>query len=786
MPEKTKSVLEYHKILELLSALASCPLNESVLQSWKPASTYETACHLLEETEAACAQLVAKGPLTFGDLREIRDALSQARIGRSLTPATLLTVARTLSYGRQAIRYGEDAGVVLRSYYERLVQNRPLEELLFSSIVDDETLADGASPELARIRRKLTAGTNRIKDTLDKMVRSATTQKYLQEAIVTLRGDRYVLPVKAEHRGDVPGLVHDASSSGATLFIEPMSVVEANNELRQLYAEETREIERILADLSARVAEAADDITVTFETLLKLDCIFARARLSHQMNAVTPRLNRAGKIRIIQARHPLLDPKKTVPIDLYLGDEFDTLVITGPNTGGKTVALKTLGLFTLMGLSGLRIPAREGSELSFFSSVFADIGDEQSIEQSLSTFSAHMVHQVDILNRADNRSLVLLDELGAGTDPVEGAALAVAILEELRAKGAKIAATTHYSELKLYALSTEGVSNAACEFDVSTLRPTYRLLIGVPGKSNAFAISERLGLSDSVLSRARALLNEDDIKFEDVLVDLEENRRSAEADREAAARYRREVQLYRNTMEKEYQKLDQKREKMLEEARKKARALIEEAQEEVDSMLHEVQELRRKEDRNALEGALQKTKGNLKKKREKLNQSAQKPISGAPVRASDLMLGTEVYVPELDDTAYVQTLPDADGNMKLQAGIMTITTNIKDIRLPQKQSGGKKDRSGAMRKGTHLKSSSFSTELDLRGMLVEEAEMEVDRYLDQAVLNGLATVTLIHGKGTGALRAGVQQMLRRHPHVRTYRLGTFGEGDSGVTIVELK
>ncbi len=786
MPEKTKSVLEYHKILELLSALASCSLNESVLLNWKPASTYERACHLLEETEAACAQLVVKGPLTFGELHEIRDALSQAKIGRSLTPAALLSVARTLSYGRQAIRYGEDAAPVLVPYYERLVQNRPLEELLFSSFVDEETVADGASPELSRIRRKLATGTNRIKDTLDKMIRSSTTQKYLQEAIVTLRGDRYVLPVKAEHRGDVPGLVHDASSSGATLFIEPMSVVEANNELRQLYAEEAREIERILADLSARVAEVAEDITTTFETLLKLDCIFARARLSQQMTGVTPKLNDEGKIRILQARHPLLDPKTTVPIDLYLGDEFDTLVITGPNTGGKTVALKTLGLFTLMALSGLRIPAREGSELSFFASVFADIGDEQSIEQSLSTFSAHMVHQVEILNRADHQSLVLLDELGAGTDPVEGAALAVAILEELRQKGAKIAATTHYSELKLYALSTEGVSNAACEFDVATLRPTYRLLIGVPGKSNAFAISERLGLSNSVLDRARSLLNEDDIKFEDLLVYLEEDRRRAEADREAAARYRREVQLYRNTMEKEYQKLDQKREKMLEDARKKARALIEEAQDEVDEMLHEVQELRKKEDRNALEGALQKTKGNLKKKREKLNQSGQKPVSGAPVRASDLMLGTEVYVPELDDTAYVQTLPDADGNMKLQAGIMTITTNIKDIRLPQKQSSNKKERSGGMRKGTHLKSSSFSTELDLRGMLVEEAEMEVDRYLDQAVMNGLATVTLIHGKGTGALRAGVQQMLRRHPHVRTYRLGTFGEGDSGVTIVELK
>ncbi len=786
MPEKTKFVLEYDKITELLAGMATCSLNLPVLRNLHPATTFEGACRLLAETDAACAQTVAQGPLSFGELQEIRDALSQAKIGRSLTPAALLTVAKTLAYARQTVRYGESAGDALRPYYDRLVPNRSLEELLFNAISDEETLADSASPELSRIRRKLAAGTNRIKDTLDRMVRSATTQKYLQEPIVTLRGDRYVLPVKAEHRGDVPGLVHDASSSGATLFIEPMSVVEANNELRQLYAEETREVERILADLSAHVAEVAEPVGETFETLLKLDCIFARARLAQKMTAVTPKLNQEGRMRIKSARHPLLDPKTTVPIDLSLGEDFDTLVITGPNTGGKTVALKTLGLFTLMGLSGLRIPAREGSELSFFTAVYADIGDEQSIEQSLSTFSAHMVHQVEILKRADDRSLVLLDELGAGTDPVEGAALAVAILEELREKGARIAATTHYSELKLYALSTDGVSNAACEFDVATLRPTYRLLIGVPGKSNAFAISRRLGLSEQVLERAHTLLNEDDIKFEDVLVDLEENRRSAEADREAAAKYRREGQLYRNTMEKEYEKLDQKREKMMADARKKAQALIDEAQEEVDALLREVQELRRTADRNALEGALQKTKGNLKKKKEKLRSEGQKPVEGAPVRASDLLLGTEVYVPELDDTAFVQTLPDADGNLKLQAGIMTITTNLKDIRLPKKQTSPKKDRSGGMRKGTHLKSASFSTELDLRGMMVEDASLEIDRYLDQAVLNGLATVTLIHGKGTGALRAGVHQMLRRHPHVRTYRLGTFGEGDSGVTVVELK
>lgn len=786
MPEKTKNVLEYHKILEQLAGCATCSLNVPVLQSLTPARSYDQACLLLAETDAACAQLSASGSFSFGDLPDVRINLKQAKLGRSLTPGVLLCVARILMYGRQAVQYGSDAPKELLPYYNRLVVNRPLEELLFSSVSEEEQLTDNASPELARIRRKLLAGTNRIKDTLEKMTRSSTMQKYLQDAIVTLRGDRYVLPVKAEHRGDVPGLVHDSSASGATLFIEPMAVVDANNELRQLYAEEGRETERILADLTGKVVAVSDEIVTTFETLLKLDRIFARARLSQKMSAVTPLLNQEGKIRIFSARHPLLDAKTTVPIDLYLGDEFDTLVITGPNTGGKTVALKTLGLFTLMGLSGLRIPAREGSELSFFSSVFADIGDEQSIEQSLSTFSAHMVHQVEILNRADAHSLVLLDELGAGTDPVEGAALAIAILEELRAKGARIAATTHYSELKLYALSTEGVSNAACEFDVTTLRPTYRLLIGVPGKSNAFAISERLGLSESVLNRARALLNEEDIKFEDVLMELEENRLKAEEERQTAAKYRREIQLYRNTLEQEYRKIEQKREKMLEDARKKAKNVIDEAQDEVDEMLQQMQALRQKQDQNALEGALRKTKGDLKKKREKINQDGRKEPEGAPLRAGDLLLGMEVYVPDLEDTAFVLTLPDAEGNLKLQAGIMTVTTNLKDIRPIKKKTAPKKNSAGASRGKTHLKSASFSTELDLRGMLVEEAEMEIDRYLDQAVLNGLATVTLIHGKGTGALRAGVHQMLRRHPHVRTYRLGTFGEGDSGVTIVELK
>ena len=688
----------------------------------------------------------------------------------------------------------------MRERYPHLADNYTLESYFVKNFhpgvvslfrdeigMSEEEMADDASGELLAIRRKMRSLHSKIREVLNNMVHSPSYSNLLQEPIVSMRGDRYVIPVKSEHKGQVPGVVHDSSASGATLFVEPMAAVEINNKLRELKSEEKDEIERILKELSEKTAEFSEPLIQNYNAIIELDFTFAKGKLSRKMNASVPELNTDGIIDIKKGRHPLIDEKKVVPTDIYLGKDFDTLVITGPNTGGKTVSIKTLGLFTLMAQSGLCIPASGGSKIAVFESVFADIGDEQSIEQSLSTFSAHMTNIIKILDNASYNSLILFDELCSGTDPTEGAALAVAILERARSLGAKVAATTHYSEIKLYALSTDRVENAACEFDVASLRPTYRLLIGVPGKSNAFAISKRLGLSEDIIDHARELIDGENTRFEDVITSLEQHRTQAQIELDAASEAKAQSLMQKQEAEKERSRIKAQREKILNDARRDAKKIYEQAKSEADAIVKKMQKLfdeSASANRSAIEEGRRELKRGLDKAQGKLSEDVFRNKSGKKLDPKKITLGQVVEVTTMNSTGNVLTLPDKKGDLTVQVGILKIKTNVNAL-APGKEETKKKN-SQSYISSESRGYSEVKMELDLRGETVEDALLLVDKYLDDASLAHLESVTIIHGKGTGALRSAIGDMLRHHPHARSFRPGKYGEGEAGVTVVEIR
>lgn len=789
MEEKSLSTLEYTKILKSLSECAKNDDAKTMAEELKPSSDFREVERALAETDAAVTMSLKFGSPEILRVEPVDGAIKRLDVGGALSAAELLNVARLLKCIRNLKRYTKEQTGVLEEYFSELVSAKPIEDEINRAIVSEDEIADAASPALANVRRKMKNTGAKIKDSLDSMVRSGHYQKFLMDNIVTMRNNRYVVPVKAEHRSEVPGIVHDMSASGSTVFIEPSSVVNANNELHELEIKEKAEIEKVLYELSNKVAEISEQVKYNYETLILIDFIFAKAKLALDMKAVCPKLNTDGKIKIVKGRHPLIDKSKIVPIDVRLGDDFDVLVVTGPNTGGKTVVLKTIGLFCIMTQAGLHIPANEESEMPVFDDIFADIGDEQSIEQSLSTFSSHMKNIVHIVENAGPNSLVLFDELGAGTDPVEGAALATAIIESIRLIGAKIVATTHYSELKLYALSTDGIENASCEFDVETLSPTYKLLIGVPGKSNAFAISKKLGLPDSIIERSKEKLSDENIKFEDVLGSIEENRVSAQKAREEQERMRREIEQLKDELQREREKIDKKKDKIYDNARAKAEKIIKQAQEDTERMLEEIKQLQKEKRNKEAVRAMEEVRKELKLK-EKSNVRPKNRRSGgvkSNVNLNTLKLGSNVLIIDLNDKGTVLSINKDNQTAVIQVGIMKITAKISNLVVLEDEKGSKPESYVAPKRSTGINTAmSGKTEVDLRGMTIGEAELEVDKFLDESVLSGLSEVSLIHGKGTGALRAGIHEYLRHHPHVRKYRLGRFGEGDIGVTIVELK
>ena len=781
--------LELDKILQQLANETTCADAAALAAEIEPDTDLKHVARLLQETDDAFVLMAKFGAPSFYGMTNVTNTLRRAQAGGVLNLPELLAVAGTLRAIRSVSDWrkkSESVKTALDYRFETLQPNKFIEERISMTVASEEEVADTASVALAAIRRKIRAASLRVREQLDKMIRSQTYQKYLQEAIVTQRGGRYVVPVKAEFRNEVKGLVHDSSGSGATVFIEPIGVVEANNEIRVLRADEQEEIDRILAELSREVGEFADGIVQSYRAAVELNLIFAKGQLAYKMKAVVPKLNDAGRVCIKAARHPLIDKNKVVPTDLLLGQAFDALIVTGPNTGGKTVSLKTAGLLTLMAMCGLMIPAGEGSEVAVFRHVLADIGDEQSIEQSLSTFSAHMTNIIRILDKADGSSLILIDELGAGTDPVEGAALAISIIEAMREKGAKVMATTHYAELKAYALRTDGVENGCCEFDVATLRPTYRLLIGVPGKSNAFAISKRLGMPEEIVEHAKTLVSEESTVFEEVVTRLEDSRRKMEDERRDAERHRidaerivREARAARDRAEK-----DAKHE--IERAQREAAALVQKTRQQAQGLLDELDALRR--EKNAMLTAEQKARlkagiRNLEKASDPVNE---KRTNEDYVLPRPLKVGDNVLIYDIDKAAVVLELPKTGDQVLVQAGIIKTRVPMKNLRLTDKKP--KEKRLGGHRNVTKAApdDSSVRNELDVRGMNLEEALMEVDAFIDHALLRNLNMLTIIHGKGTGVLRSGIQQHLKRHKAVKTFRLGVYGEGESGVTVVELK
>ena len=791
MNQKTLSKLEYDKIAALLEEEASSFRGRQLCRRIKPLTDINKINTLQEQTAAAFTRIVRKGRISFGDAAPVEESMKRLEIGGALGISELLRISRLLvnaarvkSYGRHDTQ--EDSEDCLDPFFDVLEPLTPLTNEIERCIISEDEISDDASPGLKRIRRSIGSINDKVHSTLTGLV-NGSLRNYLQDAIITMRGDRYCLPVKAEYRSQVQGLIHDQSSTGSTLFIEPMAVVKLNNDLKELYAQEQEEIQAILASLSGEAAQYVEEIRADYRALTDLDFIFARGALALSMNASRPVLNTEGRIHIRDGRHPLLDAKKVVPITVTLGEDFSLLIITGPNTGGKTVSLKTVGLFTLMGQSGLHIPAGDRSELAVFDQVYADIGDEQSIEQSLSTFSSHMTNIVSFLKKVDSRSLVLFDELGAGTDPTEGAALAIAILSHLHKQGIRTMATTHYSELKVYALTTPGVENACCEFDVESLRPTYRLLIGIPGKSNAFAISGKLGLPDYIIEDARKRLSEQDISFEDLLTDLETSKKTIEKEREEIAAYRREAEELRQQAAKRQEKLDEQRDRIIREANEKANAILRDAKEVADETIRNFHKFG-KENISAAE--MEKERERLRKKiKDTSAASALKPQKQKKAyKPADFKLGESVKVLSMNLTGTIVSRPDSRGNVTVQMGILRSQVNISDMEIieePSPYAPKKLNRSSKGRIGMS-KSLSVSPEINLLGRTVDEAVAELDKYLDDALLSHLNTVRVVHGKGTGALRKGIHEYLRRQKHVKSYHLAEFGEGDAGVTIVELK
>ena len=790
--EKSIRTLELPVVLETLASLAVSDAAKEKCRALAPVCDLEEALHLQEETQSARERLGLYGSPSFSGVKDVSRALNRADHGGVLNTRELLDVADLLTASRRVSEYDRDRQgekSVLDHLFSALHTNKFLEDKIHGAILDEETIADSASPELADIRRKMRLAASKGRQILQKIISSPSYAKVLQEALITQRDGRFVVPVKAECKGSIPGLVHDISSSGATLFVEPMGVVQANNELKELQAREEKEVDRILRILSGECAAQMMNILYDYDILVHLDVIFARGQLSYRMNAAKPILARKGGIVLRRARHPLLDQAKAVPISLELGNSYDTLVITGPNTGGKTVTLKTIGLLTLMAQCGLQIPADDGCRLRVFDRVLADVGDEQSIEQSLSTFSAHMSNTVEILRQADENSLLLFDELGAGTDPVEGAALAIAIIQNGRSKGSLIAATTHYAEMKTFAMTTAGVENASCEFDVATLRPTYRLLIGIPGKSNAFAISRRLGLDEEVIAAAKAQMDSESIRFEDVLTQLEEMRQrlekaQAEADRlwQQSQEDARKARTFREQMEKAKENARSKGEN-------EARRIVRQAQQQVDEIFAELDALRKKmqqqADFQAINDAKVSARKHMNAAQEALHLREETPEPEKPSRP--IAAGDRVELPGVRTTATVVQV-NGDGSLVLQAGKMKMTAKPGQVRLIEGQPQQKKQPMAPKTTPVptlHLERRA-SSELDIRGYETLEAESVVENYLDAAVMAKLETVTIIHGKGTGALRKAVHEILKRSKVVKSFRLGRYGEGEAGVTVVELK
>ena len=794
--EKSIRTLELPAVLEMLSAKAVSEAAREKSRHIMPATERQEVLRLLDETDAAKERLGLYGSPSFSGVKDVSEPLARADRGGMLNTRELLNIAGLLTAARRVYEYDEERkgeAMAIDRFFSALHTNKYLEDRIHGAILDEETIADTASAELTDIRRKMRIAASKGRQILQKIISSPSYAKVLQEALITQRDGRFVVPVKAECKGSLPGLVHDISSSGATLFVEPMGVVQANNELKELEAREEKEIERILRELSAQCADAMEYILLDYDMLVHLDMIFARAQLSYTMNASRPEVVRKGAISLKRARHPLLDQAKAVPVTVELGGDYDTLVITGPNTGGKTVTLKTLGLLCLMAQCGLHIPADSGSTVRVFDRILADVGDEQSIEQSLSTFSAHMSNTVEILRQADDDSLILFDELGAGTDPVEGAALAIAIIQHARSKGALIAATTHYAELKTFAMTTAGVENASCEFDVQTLRPTYRLLVGIPGKSNAFAISRRLGLDESVIADAKAQMDSESLRFEDVLAQLEEKRQRLEKAQTEANRLwqqreedARKARIFREQMEKAKENARAKGEA-------EAKRIVREAQQKTEEIFAQLEELRKQQTRAAnfqqVNDAKAAIRHDLKEAEAVLHSRDQEPEAPAPSRP--IAVGDLVELAGVKTAATVLNV-NGDGSMLLQAGKMKMTVKAGQVRLlesAEEIEKRKKQAAAAQRKNVSPQiqlAARAASELDIRGMETLEAESVVENYIDAAVMAKLGTVTIIHGKGTGALRKAVHEMLKRNRAVKSFRLGRYGEGEAGVTVVELK
>ena len=784
--EKSLTKLELDRVLELLADHAGSPAAAARCRGLRPMTDPDDVRRAQAETSSACRLMETKGAPGFRGTVDVSAALLRAERGGSLAPTELLRIAGVLRCARNVKAYGDGDHVdtVLDPLFNQLMTNRYLEDRITGAILSEDEIADSASSELASIRRKMRAQSAKIKESLNKIISSPAYAKALREPIITMRGDRYVVPVKAESKAAIPGLVHDVSSSGGTFFIEPMSAVNANNALRELALAEQAEIERILAELSAMAAEHRDQIETDYELLTELDVIFARAQLSYQMHAIEPEIRTDGALELVRARHPLIDPKTVVPITVRLGSDFDTLVITGPNTGGKTVTLKTLGLLTLMAECGLHVPADHGSSVNLFGSVLADIGDEQSIAQSLSTFSAHMKNIVEIIDQCDADSLILFDELGAGTDPAEGAALAVALIEFCRTMGSRVAATTHYAELKIFAMRTPGVVNASCEFDVETLQPTYRLLIGVPGKSNAFAISRRLGLSEDIIKKAQDMISENDQNFEDVLNLLEQQRQQMESARIEAERLRLETEQQKQKSDEYYAQIQREREKAAQKARAEAQYIIDEARRAADEVAQELKQLRKQmremgqaDDMNARQAELRRTLNEAQDKLAVKKPQVERPKPSRAVRVGDtvelIRLGTRATVLEVGK----------DGTCTLQAGIMKISAKPDEIYLLEQAPAAQQFIQKTVRE---FRNQAANPEVDLRGMDAQEAVGTLQSFLDHAMLANLTSVRIIHGKGTGVLRKAVHAELKRNKHVKEYRLGVYGEGEDGVTIATLK
>ena len=791
MTERSLRVLEFHKIRAELSKYCVSDMGREKCEALVPTNRIAEVRRMQQETEEARVVLTYLGVTPMIPFADVRESLHLAQIGSELSPRALLDIAaclRAARAARDALVTDRDNTPMLTANASRLSTNRTLEQAIGDAILSEEEIADRASPELFTIRRKMRSCNERVRERLNGMIHSPTTQKYLQEAIITMRADRYVLPVKQEYRGMVPGIVHDQSATGATIFVEPMAVVEIGNELKQLIASEKAEIDRILRALSAQVAPDAAAIADNLAILAQLDFAFAKASLAREMMACEPKVNDEGRIDIRRGRHPLIDPQKVVPLDIRLGADFTTLIITGPNTGGKTVTLKTTGLFTLMAQSGLQVPAEHGTELAVFDDVFADIGDEQSIEQSLSTFSGHMTNIVSILTQVTPDSLVLFDELGAGTDPTEGAALAQAILSTLLDMHTRTVATTHYSELKEYALTTENVENASVEFDVTTLRPTYRLSIGIPGKSNAFEISRKLGLPEFVIGKAKELLSKEQVRFEDVIANAEYHRQVAEKERQIAEEASREMVAIRNQAEAERKKLEEQRERSIKKAKEEAKRIVENARRESDAIIAELRAM--KKAGGAQEHEIQRVRKQVDTAQEAL---ADKPEEAAGEVPKSVKVGDMVHIASMDVDATVMSLPDAKGYLQLKVGMMKMRAQMSDLRTLSstqkliKKEQKKQEHKRAMREQrVDVMTRPVRQELDVRGMALDEAIPEVQKFLDDAMLSSLGEVSIIHGNGTGILRAGIQDCLRRHPCVSSFRLGRYGEGETGVTIVSLK